>query len=314
LPATWAASTRGDITAYAVREIGRHTSQLRLAESFDKIDDRLAEYATGHTATETSAWVGRRVRTLEPQTADERERNADRDRRVSFSYDTDNGGGSLWEGLPTQKMIEIEQSLKASLKAKPEGDERTREQFLADEVHARLTQDAGGVSLVTTDVLVTVPVTTLAGLDDTPGATIDERILLPAEVVRELASQEGTLFHRVVTDPVGYIFDVTRLGRFFTGDLRTAIKIRDGKCTLTWCNSPTAEIDHIVPHPEGPTSAHNGHGPCKRHHQLKTAGVLTLTHTDQGILWVLPSGQTTQSHRATHPPGRTKWFPDDAAA
>jgi hypothetical protein len=314
LPATWAAFTRGDITAYAVREIGRHTSQLRLAESFDKIDIRLAEYATTHTATETSAWVGRRVRTLEPQTADERERHADRDRRVAFSYDTDSGGGSLWAGLPTQKMLEIELSLKASLKAKPEGDTRTRDQFLADEVHARLTQDADGSSLVATEVVVAVPVTTLAGLDDTPGATLDERVLLPAEVVRELASREGTIFHRALTDQVGNIFDVTRLGRFFTGDLRTAIKIRDGKCTVPWCNSPTFEIDHIVPYPDGPTSASNGHGPCKRHHQLKTAGVLTLTRTNDGIIWVLPSGQTTRSHRATHPPGPINWFPYDAVA
>lgn len=311
LPRTWAAFQSGQITAYAIREIGRHTSRLEFDESFEKIDLRLAEYGPTHTASETSAWVKRRVQTLEPLDAAAREKNAESDRRVSFSYDEENGGGSMWLSLPTAQMLEVERATRASLAAKPtEGDQRTRDQFLADEVRARLIQGADGTSLVSTEVVITVPVTTLAGLDDTPGATLDERILLPAEVVREMAAQPGTIFHRALTDPYGGILDVTRLGRFFTGDLRTAIKVRDGKCTIPWCNAPTAEIDHIVPHPEGPTSAENGHGPCKRHHQLKTAGVLELIKTpDQGVLWVLPSGRTVQSHRASHPPAPTQWFP-----
>jgi hypothetical protein len=309
LPHTWASFQAGHITAYAIREIGRHTSRLELDESFEKIDVRLSDYAISHTAAETSAWVKRRVQTLEPHSAETREKNAERDRRVSFSYDDENGGGSMWLSLPTQLMLETERAVRAALETKSADDDRTLDQFLADEVHERLTQDVDGSSLVSTEVVVTVPVTTLAGLDDTPGATLDERILLPAEVVRELASQTGTVFQRAVTDPYGGILDVTRLGRFFTGELRTAIKIRDGKCTVPWCTSQTAEIDHITPHPEGPTSAHNGHGPCKRHHQLKTAGVLVAERTDQGILWILPSGRTARAHQAEHPPAPTQWFP-----
>jgi hypothetical protein len=310
LPQTWAAFQAGQITAHAIREIGRHTSRLERDESFEKIDVRLAGYAFTHTTSETSSWVKRRVQTLEPWDATAREKNAERDRRVSFSYDEENGGGSMWLSLPTRHMLEVERAVRASLEAKASDDERTVDQFLSDEARARLTQDADGTSLVATEVVITVPVTTLAGLDDTPGATLDERVLLPAEVVRELASQTATLFHRAVTDPYGGILDVTRLGRFFTGDLRTAIKIRDGKCTVPWCNSPTAEIDHITPWPEGPTNAANGHGPCKRHHQLKTAGVLAAVKTsDQGVLWVLPSGRSVPSHRANHPPAPTEWFP-----
>lgn len=309
LPLTWAAFQAGQITAYAIREIGRHTSRLEHDESFEKIDLRLVEYATTHTTSETSSWVKRRVQTLEPLDAAAREKNAARDRRVSFSYDEDNGGGSMWLSLPTAEMLETERAVRASLEAKASTDGRTRDQFLADEVHARLTQDADGVSLVHTETVITVPISTLAGLDDTPGATLDERILLPAEIVREMAMQTGTVFHRAVTDPYGGILDVTRLGRFFTGELRTAIKIRDGRCTVPWCNCKTAEIDHVVPHPEGPTSADNGHGPCKRHHQAKTAGVLTVTRTDEGLVWTLPSGRTAKAHQASHPPPPIQWFP-----
>jgi hypothetical protein len=199
--------------------------------------------------------------------------------------------------------------VRASVQAKSADDERTIDQFLADEVYARLTQDADGSNLVKTDVVLTLPVGTLAGLDDEPGATLDERVLLPAETVRELASRPGTVFHRAITDSAGHILDVTRLGRFFTGDLRTAIKIRDGRCTVPWCTSQIVEIDHVTPWPEGPTSAANGHGLCKRHHQLKTAGVMVAEHTDQGVLWVLPSGKRSRPHRAKHPPGWIQWLP-----
>lgn len=310
LPRTWEAFRAGQISAYAIREIGRHASRLELDDSFAQIDSRLSRYAATHTAAQTSTWLRRRAQTLEPLSAAQREANAERDRRVSFFHDDENGGSSMWLQLPTQKMLEIESSARASLEAKATDDERSTDQFLADEIHARLTQDTDGTSLVSATVVVTVPVTTLAGLDDTPGATLDERVLLPAEVIRELAGQPGTVFQRAITDPVGGILDVTRLGRFFTGDLRTAIKIRDGKCTVPWCTSQTAEIDHITPWPQGPTSADNGQGPCKRHHQLKTSGVLTPVRTStQGILWMLPSGRSHRAHQANHPPAPITWVP-----
>jgi len=147
-----------------------------------------------------------------------------------------------------------------------------------------------------------------------------------ASTVRELASLDGTVFHRVVTDPFGGVLDVTRLGRFFTGNLRTAIEVRDGGCQFPGCGrtAQRGEIDHPpstscrevppVAWPDGPTSGDNGQKLCKRHHQLKTAGVLHPEHTEQGTLWTFPSGRQARSHRAEHPPGRIRWFPDDAVA
>jgi len=236
-------------------------------------------------------------------------------RDVGFGFDEE-GGGEMWAKLPTQMMLDIERSLQASLDNKAADDDRTVGQFLADQLHARITGDVDGSSLVSTEVMVTVPVSTLAGLDDDPAATLDGRVLLPASVVRELAAMEGTVFHRVVTDPFGRVLDVTRLGRFFTGTLRTAVEVRDGGCQFPGCMRATArgEVDHVVPWPEGATSGDNGQKLCKRHHQLKTAGVLEAEFTDEGILWRFPSGRRVRSHRAEHPPGRIRWFPDEALA
>ncbi len=316
MPRTWAEFEAGRITAYAVREVGRHAAKLQREASFDKFDHQCASYAVEHTGPQTSAWAKRRVATLEPTTLAEREADAAAGRDVDFSYDDDAGGGEMWLRLPTQQMLDIERSVYASLDAKAADDERTVAQYLADQVHARLTSDADGNTLVSTEIMVAVQVTTLAGLDDDPGATLDERVLLPASVVRELAALEGTVFHRVVTDPFGGVLDVTRLGRFFTGALRTAVEVRDGGCQFPGCMRATArgEVDHIVPWPEGLTSGDNGQKLCKRHHQLKTAGVLEAEHTDDGIIWTFPSGHRARSHRAEHPPGRIPWFPDAALA
>jgi hypothetical protein len=315
LPLTWARFEAGGVSAFAVREIGRHAARLEREESFELFDHRCAEYASTHSDAQTSAWAKRRVATLEPQTKEQREKTAWDERKVFLSYDEESHGAELWAQLPTLMMLEIERSLEASLLDKAD-DDRTVPQYLADQVHARLTQTADGSSLVSTEVMVTVPVTTLAGLDDDPGATIDERVLLPASTVRELALLEGTVFHRVVTDPLGGVLDVTRLGRFFTGALRAAIEVRDGGCQFPGCGraAQRGEVDHIVAWPEGPTSGNNGQKLCKRHHQLKTAGVLHPEHTDQGIVWTFPSGRQARSHRAEHPPGRIQWFPDDAVA
>jgi hypothetical protein len=315
LPRTWAEFEAGRVTAYAIREVGRHAAKLQLEQSFGVLDHQCAVYAVSHTGQQTSAWAKRRVATLEPKTLEEREADALVGRDVGFSYD-DEGGAEMWLKLPTQKMLEIERSLQASLDTKAAGDDRTVGQFLADEVHARATGDIDGSSLVSTEIVIAVPVSTLAGLDDDPGATLDERVLLPASVVRELAAQEDTVFHRAVTDPFGNVLDVTKLGRFFTGALRTAVEVRDGGCQFPGCMRATArgEVDHVVAWPDGPTRGNNGQKLCIRHHQLKTAGVLHPEYTDEGILWTFPSGRRAMSHRAKHPPGRIRWFPDDAVA
>lgn len=316
LPLTWARFESGQISAFCVREIGRHAARLEREESFERLDHRCAQYATTHSDAQTSAWTKRRVATLEPQTIEQRQKRAWEERKVFISHDDEGHGGELWAQLPTLQLLEIERSLEESLLDKAADDDRTVPQFLADQVHARLTQTADGSSLVSTEVMVTVPVTTLAGLDDEPGATIDGRVLLPAPVVRELATLEGTVFHWVVTDPLGGVLDVTRLGRFFTGALRTAIEVRDGGCQFPGCgrSAQRGEIDHVKAWPDGPTSGDNGQKLCTRHHQLKTAGVLHPEHTDHGILWTFPSGRRAMSHRAEHPPGRIRWFPDEAVA
>jgi hypothetical protein len=119
---------------------------------------------------------------------------------------------------------------------------------------------------------ITVPITSLAGLSDEPGESFDGSFAVPAGMVRDLAAEPGTLFFRIMTDPLGKILDVTELGRFPSDKLRIAVQARDGTCRFATCTRPAMEsdIDHQIPHPRGPTQGANLRGLCRRHHNFKT--------------------------------------------
>ncbi|MCT1606914.1 HNH endonuclease, partial [Nesterenkonia massiliensis] len=53
-----------------------------------------------------------------------------------------------------------------------------------------------------------------------------------------------------------------------------AIWFRDGTCQVAGCTVPAenCDIDHIQPHPDGPTRGDNLQALCRRHHRIKTAG------------------------------------------
>jgi hypothetical protein len=94
----------------------------------------------------------------------------------------------------------------------------------------------------------------------------------PADLVRDLAREPGTLFYRLLTDPLGHILDVAELGRFPSAKLRIAVNARDGTCRVPTCSRPAMEcdLDHEQPHPRGPTTGANLSPLCRRHHRIKT--------------------------------------------
>lgn len=146
---------------------------------------------------------------------------------------------------------------------------------------------------------VTIPLTSLASLDDTPGESIDHRFSLPAELVRELAAEPGTLFYRLLTDPVGRLLEVTEIGRYPSKKLHTALNIRDGVCAFPTCNVPAVncDADHTIPVPRGPTTAANLKNLCRRHHRFKTFGIVATVFDDAGHHWSLPDKTTVKSEQ-----------------
>ena len=148
-------------------------------------------------------------------------------------------------------------------------------------------------------VVVTVPMTTLLGLDDRPGTIAGEPI--PADMARTIAAS-SKFWYRMLTDPAtGQVLDEVALK--YKPDKATRLSVL-GKwqtCTLPGCSRPAqeCEIDHGIPfnheHPElgGRTEPANLHPLCKSHHQAKTEGRIRMRRTghDQ-VEWLLPLGTT----------------------
>jgi len=140
---------------------------------------------------------------------------------------------------------------------------------------------------------VIVSAQSLFGFSNTPGQLVDRSALVPADTIRALAEQPGTLFHRLLTDERGNLLDVTELGRFPSRKLGLAINYRDGVCVRPGCHTAASRCDHdhFVPVPEGPTSGRNLGPGCRPDHRAKTHAGHDITRVDeQTIRWTTPTG------------------------
>ncbi|MEO6604538.1 MAG: DUF222 domain-containing protein, partial [Aeromicrobium sp.] len=164
--------------------------------------------------------------------------------------------------------------------AKAISDDRTLDQRRADLFTELLRGTTDGKPTSRRTVIgITVPLTSLAGIDELPGETFDGSCALPAQMVRDLTAEPGTLWFRIITDPLGRILDTTEPRPFPSDALRTSVQARDGTCRFATCSRPAMEcdLDHQIPRPEGPTNGANLRGLCRRHHNIKTHNIAEPT-------------------------------------
>ncbi|MFD2795558.1 HNH endonuclease signature motif containing protein [Promicromonospora vindobonensis] len=153
-------------------------------------------------------------------------------------------------------------------------------------------------------VRVTVPASTLLGLDDAPGHLTGYGPI-PADTARLIAND--ATWQRLLTDPVTGILTDYSTTTYQPGKvLRTAVETRDETCTFLWgCDTPATrcDLDHIQPfdhehrnerNDSGQTNAHNLHPLCRKHHLLKThAGWGIVRDPLTGVTtWTTPTGRT----------------------
>jgi hypothetical protein len=73
------------------------------------------------------------------------------------------------------------------------------------------------------------------------------------------------------------------------------IRARTATCDAPGCQNPaaTADLDHTIPWPDGPTDQGNLATRCRTHHQAKQAPDWKVEQLAPGITrWTLPSGRT----------------------
>jgi hypothetical protein len=77
--------------------------------------------------------------------------------------------------------------------------------------------------------------------------------------------------------------------------LQHLIRARTATCTAPGCNAQAVfcDLDHTIPHPDGPTCQCNLGPKCRRHHRVKQAPGWRVEQPEPGIMrWTTPSRRT----------------------
>jgi putative component of membrane protein insertase Oxa1/YidC/SpoIIIJ protein YidD len=258
--------------------------------------------------------VARAVAALAPTTAEERHERACEQRQVEFRPDAD---GMAWLNVygPAEDLTAVTVMLDAAADAattEHADDARTADQLRVDSLAAlawaslaaghlggcghgcgpKLGKRHGRAATVN----VTVPYSTLIGIDDSPGE-LEGYGPITAAVARRIAA-DGT-WRRLLTDPASAaLLDYGQTRYTPPQDLVDHVIARDKTCRFPTCSQPArrCQIDHtIAAGADGwSTSAHNcgplSGGGC---HNTKTHAGWQLQQPEPGrYMWTAPTGHT----------------------
>lgn len=258
-----------------------------------------------------------RLLALDPDAAAQRRQRAVRGRDVSWRAD-DDGMAWLSAYLPAQVAQAcfglLDGFARSSMPTDPDdtrglGARRADalvDRLMSGQLDGSLPPDAAPPVRPAVTINVTVPVSSLAGLDDDPGE-LDGYGAIDAELVRTLAASDTATWRRLLTEPLsGTLLDVgTRTYRPPAG-LDRHVRLRDQQCRWPGCDQPASrcDLDHTVAWPQGPTAETNIVSLCRRHHRLKTLARFTTTQARSSWTVRTPSGRTFTTRPMVHtPPG-----------
>jgi hypothetical protein len=232
-------------------------------------------------------------------------RQRDEDRHIEVGP-AQYGMAEIWGNVRATDAAALDQKLDALAGTVCGADPRTKRQRRADALSALATgntalacmcgsdrcpvADAAGQSASGIVIHVLAEAATVEGTSDKPGY-LSGYGALPAATITELAKRARLRPVIIPTPtPQPQYRPSTALGEF--------IRCRDLTCRWMGCDKPawTADIDHTVPYPLGPTHASNNACYCRFHHLLKTffcgpGGWSERQLPDATIIFTSPSGR-----------------------
>ncbi|MGH8825000.1 MAG: DUF222 domain-containing protein [Jiangellaceae bacterium] len=276
------------------------------------VEARVLPKAGRRSARQHRDAIARAVAALAPNTAEQRHQEARQQRHVASAPAPD---AMAWLNLygPAEDVTAIQVMLDAAADAATtQPDEtRTADQLRFDSLAAlawasldsghlggcghgcgpRLGRRHGRAAAVQ----VTVPVSTLIGLDDTPGE-LDGYGPIPAQVARRIAAHGS--WRRLLTDPAtGALLDYGQTRYPPPADLVEHVIARDKTCRFPTCSQPArrCQIDHTIPAGSTGWSTSAGNtGPLSAGcHNSKTHAGWHLEQPEPGrYTWTAPTGHT----------------------
>ena len=183
------------------------------------------------------------------------------------------------------------------------GDERTRDQVMADTLVERVTGQVRAAD-VNVEVGIVIPLDALLDPDSPATGDLVGHGPLPAGIVADLlrSTRGKRWWRRLFAHPTnGTLVGGDPRRRLFDGFLAHLIDLRDhGRCRDPYCDAPIRHRDHIrQSRAGGPTSLTNGRGVCARGNYTREMPGWQLHTVHDGL------GDHPHTVRTTTPTGHT---------
>jgi hypothetical protein len=274
LPATFAALSEGQLTPAQAGVIAKLSFELP-DELLPAYETRVLRNAEQQSVTDLTRTAQRAVLSLDPSTAEQKRQHAMADRQVRIAP-SEHAMAWLMALLPAADAKAIYARLDGAARMAPREDPRSMDQLRADAlVNGVLNGIAGELPAEQgrqPGISVTVSLDTLVGATEQPG-WLDGYGPISAGYARELAHDPTGTWRRLVTDPLsGRLLDYGTTRYRPPRHLADHVIERDGECTFPYCghSARRADLDHIMPFPQGHTAAGNLQPLHRRHHNAKT--------------------------------------------
>jgi hypothetical protein len=297
-PATFAALSAGEIPEYKAGRIVEAVEVLS-DEDVARVEAEIAAQAGKWSSRQLSYRLRRAVACADPEAAARRAALKSAARRVMRTNLGDGEASLTFQGDVERIQIAHDRIRAAAKQIKTAGDGRTLDQITFD---IGLDTLAGkGLENAKVHVRLTLPATTVLGVDSKPGYLAGYG-WLPAQRALKLAVQKEAVWQRILTDPLtGHAVDVGRRKYRPPAALRDHLEAIYPTCTGPGCRKPAhlCDLDHVTPFPMGATDQETVRPACRSHHRAKTHGGwrIELSENGLGLTWV-----TKHGYRFTHEP------------
>jgi hypothetical protein len=288
LPGTLTALEAGHIDMARAKATVQVTKQLS-SEDAGKVEQAVLRHGPHTSCKEYRRALRRQAMKVDPEAAERKRKQVLEDREVVVRK-TDDSAMKLIAKLPPHEAQATYNVLdQLAHMAKTADDTRTLAQRRADVLRDLVL--GKDMERVHVKLNVTVPLTTLVGLNKQPGE-LSEYGPITAEQCRELAG--NATLRRLVTDDFGHLLEVGH-NSYEATDFGDLIRTRDRTCRQPGCAVPARKcrIVHTIRCKSSGGACDTDCGLlCKRHRlmRMRTNGWLTVEPVPGHLVIVTPSG------------------------
>jgi hypothetical protein len=263
-----------------------------------RIVDLVLPEAPALNTAEIARKLRRLIAQVDPEAAKRRAEKSKEGRRVEAGVDAAGTGWVNAYGLPVERMAAAMERLDALARAaRNGGDQRSMDQLRADAFLDLIEGRYAGPAPVMRKGVVelTVPLTTLMGLDDLPGDLAGWGPVC-ADIARQTAEQQradgDNQWRFAVRDDHGNLVAHGTTRRRPSAAMAAFIRADTTRCVAPGCQRPAArcELDHRVRWADGGQTVERNISPlCPRHHDSKDEGGWRYVQIRRNVfLWISP--------------------------